>query len=127
MLNDLRADRNGIRIAIESLRLEANLTQLAKIGNETAWLVDKMPCGTSLQVETESRTYNLKVLGTGEVLISGHPRHCPQPVLARLSPAHEASRGYCLSAGTSLRYYHPRHGLIRTSPIKTVSEVACAE
>ena len=79
--------------------------------------------GTHLQVETETRTYDLVLLNAGQVLISGHPRHCPEPVRAQLLTGIGADNPGRISEGVSLRYYHPGHGIIRTSTVRRVTEV----
>jgi hypothetical protein len=40
--------------------------------------------GSLLDVETKTRHYRIECVGGNEVRISGHPEHCPDPVLARL-------------------------------------------
>ena len=38
-----------------------------------------VPPGTVLKVETESRSYTLRYMGSGQRFISGHPVFCPEP------------------------------------------------
>jgi len=40
--------------------------------------------GSILDVETKSRHYRIVYVGGDEILISGHPRLCPEPVSAEL-------------------------------------------
>ena len=83
--------------------------------------VQNLPRGTRLHVETESRTYELEVLGADDVLISGHPRHCPKPVRARLCHPLDTRDCGSILEGTSLRYIHPERGMIRTSCVRRVT------
>jgi hypothetical protein len=46
--------------------------------------INELDPGLVLRVETKSRDYRIECLGGSAVLISGHPRHCPDPVPARL-------------------------------------------
>jgi hypothetical protein len=41
-------------------------------------------CGSSIDVETKSRHYQIECLGGDAIRISGHPQYCPRPVEARL-------------------------------------------
>ena len=79
--------------------------------------------GTHLQVETETRTYDLLMLNAGQVMISGHPRHCPEPVRAQLLNGIGAEDPGSIAEGASLRYYHPGLGIIRTSTVRKVTPV----
>ena len=81
--------------------------------------VQSLPPGTRLQVQTDSRTYELELLGEGDVLISGHPRHCPQPVMAHLCDGY--SKDPCIMEGTPMKYFHPDRGVIRTSRVRKVT------
>ena len=82
--------------------------------------LQSLPPGTRLQVQTASRTYELKLLGEGDVLISGHPRHCPQPIVAHLCDACEPEE-LCIMEGSPLNYFHPDRGMIRTSRVQKVT------
>lgn len=77
--------------------------------------------GTRVHVETESRTYEVEFLGADDVLISGHPRHCPQPVRARLCRPVDSRDATPIVAGAALRYIHPERGMIRTSCVRKVT------
>jgi hypothetical protein len=43
--------------------------------------LDSLPHGTILEVATRNHTYTLIPQESGETLIWGHPRYCPEPVL----------------------------------------------
>ncbi len=40
--------------------------------------------GSLIDIETKSRHYSVEYLGGDRVRVSGHPRWCPTPVVARL-------------------------------------------
>ena len=44
--------------------------------------LDSLAEGEELEVETQNRRYRILNRGGGRVLISGHPRYCPQPLPA---------------------------------------------
>ncbi len=46
--------------------------------------LDRLPEGAVLRVETQNRAYTLVHRGNGQVLISGHPMFCPEPVLVHI-------------------------------------------
>jgi hypothetical protein len=83
-----------------------------------------LPFGTRLEVETDSRTYMLEVLRAGYVMISGHPRHCPEPIVAQLCRPGDSIDARWITEGTSLKYFHPARGVIRTSSVRRISEVS---
>jgi hypothetical protein len=46
--------------------------------------LSKLNAGTSVDLETKSRHYRIEYLDGDRIRISGHPRWCPSPILARL-------------------------------------------
>lgn len=84
-----------------------------------------MPVGAVLEIETKNRLYRLENCGGGKALISGHPKHCPEPVLVKV---HGSTWGKSMikmqfiGRGMHLEYRHPRFGVIRTSRIREVRE-----
>ena len=77
-----------------------------------------LPVDAVLEVETKNRSYRLKSRGDGRVLISGHPRHCPEPVLVRIHGStwsQSMLKAPLIGRGMHLEYWHPTHGVIRTS------------
>jgi hypothetical protein len=49
--------------------------------------------GTAVDLETKSRHYRIEYLEGDRIRISGHPRWCPTPVLARLYGSRAGSAG----------------------------------
>lgn len=86
-----------------------------------------LPVGAVLEVETRNHSYKLENRGNGWALLSGHSKFCPEPVLVRL---HGSTWGRSMiktqfvGRGMHLEFRHPVHGVIRTSRIREVRELA---
>ncbi len=83
-------------------------------------LLDELPDGAELEVETVNRCYRLQIRGRGEVLISGHPRFCPEPVLVKIHGSTWGGsilRRLFIGRGLRLEFRHPEHMTIVTSRI----------
>jgi hypothetical protein len=92
---------------------------------ETAKIcIEDLPFGALVEVETKSRTYTIKNLRDGFVSICGHPRHCPEPVVAKLCRSSHAVDTRCISEGMRLAYVHPVRGIIRTSRVQHIRGAA---
>ena len=57
---------------------------LATAGHVQGFYLHDLNPGSVMDVETTSRHYRIEYVGGDEILISGHPSLCPQPVLAEL-------------------------------------------
>jgi hypothetical protein len=82
--------------------------------------IDELPYGALLEVQTETRTYTIRNLRNGYISICGHPKYCPEPVVARLCPPFGDKSPRFISDGMHLRYCHPVHGIVRTSPVQGI-------
>ena len=88
--------------------------------------LDELPIGAVLDVETANTRYRLENRGNGEVLISGHPEICPEPVLVDF---HGSTWGSAMlkmgfvGREMSLEFRHPEKGLVRTSRVREIHEV----
>ncbi len=83
-------------------------------------LLEDLPNGAELEVETENRRYRLQICGPGEALISGHPRLCPEPVLVKIHGSTWGGsilRRLFLGRGLQMEFCHPKYRTILTSPI----------
>ena len=89
--------------------------------------MDELPVGAVLNVQTANTLYQLENRGEGEVLISGHPEICPDPVLVNF---HGSTWGSAMlkmgfvGREMSLEFRHPEKGLVRTSRVREIHEVS---
>ena len=88
--------------------------------------LNDLPVGAVLEMETRNRFYEIENRGGGQVLIAGHPKFCPQPVLVKL---HGSTWGramikmHFIGRGMFLEFHHPEFGVIRTSRIQEIREL----
>jgi hypothetical protein len=71
-----------------------------------------LPHQSTLEVETQNRSYTLVLCGPGEVLISGHPRYCPEPVLVRIEGSNWGGsilKPSFVGRGMHLEFRHPEY------------------
>jgi hypothetical protein len=80
-----------------------------------------LPSDSTLRIETQNRWYTIVIRGLNEVLISGHPEFCPEPVLVRISGSNWGGsmiKTNFVGRGMHLEFRHPRYKApIVTSPI----------
>jgi hypothetical protein len=85
-----------------------------------------MEPGAVLVVETRNRMYLLECRGENQVLISGHPEFCPEPVRVDV---HGSTWGgtmlkvHFIGRGMHLEFSHPEFGIIHTSQIQEIREL----
>ena len=87
-----------------------------------------LPSATVLQIETQHRCYTAVLVDEGLVLLSGHPKYCPQPVLVAIAGStwggSMLKRRY-VGRGMHLEFRHPEYRTpIVTSPIREIRECA---
>ena len=92
---------------------------------EEGLCVENLKVGDLLELETKNRTYFIENRGNGQILISGHPKYCPQPTPVELHGS--TWGGIILKPGfiglhMSLAFRHPQHGVIRTSRIQEIRQ-----
>jgi len=90
-------------------------------------MLNELPLGTVLEAQTKHHTYHLENRGEGNVLISGHPTYCPEPVLVQFYRAGEGSPMFKflrVVPGLRMEFRHPTFGLVSTSPVREIREVA---
>ena len=88
--------------------------------------LDALPLGAVLLVQTMYHLYRLENRGEGEVLISGHPRFCPEPVLVQLhgSPwGTSLIRTRFIGRGLRMEFNHPDCGIVLTSRVREIQEI----
>ena len=84
-----------------------------------------LPVRAVLEVETRNHVYHIENRGDGEVLISGHPEFCPEPVLVNL---HGSTWGTpmikvrFIGRGMKMEFGHPTLGVVITSRVQDIRE-----
>lgn len=82
--------------------------------------------GDLVEVETKNRIYFIENCGNGKILMSGHPKYCPQPTPVRLHGSTWGGSSLKLGfigRGMRLEFSHPAHGVIRTSQIREIRQL----
>ncbi|MCU1335963.1 MAG: hypothetical protein JWO19_1544 [Bryobacterales bacterium] len=88
-------------------------------------VLDELPIGAVLDVETANTLYRIENRGDGDVLISGHPDICPEPVLVSF---HGSTWGTpmlklrFIGREMSMEFSHPERGIVRTSRVREIKE-----
>jgi hypothetical protein len=88
--------------------------------------IDEIPVGAVLEIETGHTKYLLENRGEGQVLISGHPEYCPEPVLVDFLGSVGGSAMLTMGRiepGLKMAFEHPGFGVVRTSRVRSVREV----
>ena len=88
--------------------------------------LDDVPVGAVLEIETGHTTYRLENMGRGKALLSGHPKYCPEPVPVEIQGSLNSVgelKWHFLGIGLKMVFLPSEHGIIRTSPIKSVRAV----
>ena len=91
--------------------------------------LDDLAVGAVVEVVTGHHTYRLENRGNGEVLISGHPVYCPEPVLVELHGSIGAShviKMWFIGPGMKLEFRHPVFGLVQTSRAREIHQLTPA-
>lgn len=92
--------------------------------------LDELPIGAVLDVETANTVYRIENRGEGEVLISGHPEICPEPVLVNF---HGSTWGTpmlklrFIGRDMRMEFHHPEKGIVRTSRVRDIRERTASE
>lgn len=116
---------SDVRIPHPNLADQANRNIIQSEIEGGVYLQD-IPIEGKLEIQTENRSYTVIKLGEDEVLISGHPEFCPEPVSARV---HGSTWGGSmlktdfLGRGMHLEFQHPGYkGAIITSRIVEIRQ-----
>jgi hypothetical protein len=87
--------------------------------------LDELPVGAVLDVQTSNNLYRIEHRGDGEVLISGHPEICPEPILVNF---HGSTWGTpmlkirFIGRDMRMEFFHPERGIVRTSRVLEIQE-----
>ena len=91
--------------------------------------LDDLPVGAVVEVVTGHHTYRLENRGRGEVLMSGHPLYCPEPLVVELYGSACDSDGikmWFIGRGMRLEFRHPKYGPVRTSHVREIHQLTAA-
>lgn len=91
--------------------------------------LDRLPLGAVMEMETQNRIYRLVNCGDHQVLMSGHPQICPEPVLVDIRgstwgrTASSMIKLHFIGRGMHLEFHHPGYGVAHTSRIQEIREL----
>ena len=104
-------------------RVNCNIIQSEIEGG--VFLAD-LPPATVLRIQTQHHDYTAVTLAENSVLISGHPKYCPEPVLVAITGSSWGGsmlKSGFVGRGMHLEFSHPTYRVpITTSRIKDVRE-----
>ncbi len=90
-----------------------------------------LPQESTLEVETQNRSYTIVLFGSGAALISGHPQYCPEPVMVKIEGCNWGGsmlKRAFLGRGMHLEFRHPEYEQpIITSRILEIRQRARAD
>ena len=132
-----RCKLNGISVRIHLsasphlLRSHPNLgdevnRNVAQSEIEGGVFLHDLPPSTVLEIETQNHCYQVVLLGDNNVLISGHPKYCPEPI--RVAIAGSTWGGSMLKRrfvgrGMHMEFRHPQYRTpIVTSRVQEIRE-----
>jgi hypothetical protein len=82
--------------------------------------------GAIVEVTTRHHTYTLENQGDGQVLISGHPKYCPEPVQVRFHGSTWGTpmiRRRYIGREMRMEFWHPLFGILLTSQVCEIREL----
>jgi hypothetical protein len=88
--------------------------------------LNQLPLGAVVEVETKNTKYRIENRGEGQVMISGHPIFCPDPVLVDF---HGSTWGTpmiktrFIGRGMQMEFQNPEIGLVHTTRVREIREV----
>jgi len=88
--------------------------------------VNELAAGALLAVETQYHTYHVEYEGDGEMIISGHPKFCPDPVRVHLAGSTWGTpmiKLRFIGRGMKMEFVHPTLGVIQTSRVRDVRAI----
>jgi hypothetical protein len=132
----VRNDTDISSVGSEFLRPHPNLSDevnhnIAQSEIEGGVYLKDLAQGSKLEVQTQHRRYTVVNCGDGWVLISGHPKFCPHPLLVSLLGSNWGGtmlKVRFIGRGMYLEFKHPEYGTpIITSRIIGIEEAAFPE
>lgn len=97
MLGSIVGQANSIA-TLAQMRMEAELLRVPAMRETGAVpkgiFLNTLHAGSTIDLQTRSRTYQIEYLEGDRIRISGHPQWCPAPTLARLCGSRGGSDGF---------------------------------
>ena len=88
--------------------------------------LNDLPPSTVLEIQTQHHCYEVVLLDDNNVLISGHPRYCPEPIQVAIAGSTWGGsmlKRRFVGRGMHLEFRHPEYRTpIVTSPVQKVRE-----
>jgi hypothetical protein len=87
--------------------------------------LDDLAVGAAVEVVTGHHTYRIENRGGGEVLISGHPVYCPEPVLVEFHGSvgdGHVIKMWLIGRNMRLEFRHPNLGIVQTSRVREIHQ-----
>ncbi len=85
--------------------------------------LDDLAVGAVVEFKTEHHLYHVENFGDGKVLMSGHPKYCPEPVPVYLygsAAGNPPAKMRFIGKGMRIEFRHPTLGEIRTSQVQEI-------
>jgi hypothetical protein len=123
--------RLSLSTSPNSLRSHPNLgdevnRNVAQSEIEGGVFLHDLPPATVLEIETQNRCYQVVLLGENNVLISGHPKYCPEPTKVAISGSTWGGsmlKRRFVGRGMYMEFRHPRYRTpIVTSRVREIRE-----
>lgn len=88
--------------------------------------LNSLPLGAQLEVETRNTRYHVENRGDGQVVISGHPEFCPEPVLVQFHGSTWGTpmlKARFIGRGMQMEFVHPQLGVVHTTRVREIREL----
>jgi hypothetical protein len=86
----------------------------------------RLATGAIVEVTTRHHTYTVENRGGDQILISGHPKYCPQPTLVRFHGSTWGTpmiRRCYIGREMRMEFWHPDFGLLLTSEVSEIRQL----
>jgi GMP synthase-like glutamine amidotransferase len=88
--------------------------------------LNDLPEGAKLEVRTENTAYQLVNCGGHQVMITGHPEFCPEPVRVQVNGSSWGGsmlKVAFIGRGMHLEFHHPQFNTVVTSRIVEIRDL----
>jgi hypothetical protein len=86
----------------------------------------RLATGAVVEVITRHHIYTVENRGDGDVMISGHPKYCPEPTLVRFHGSTWGTpmiRRRYIGREMRMEFWHPEFGILLTSEVSEIREL----